>query len=275
MILFGLVVVLVLVLIVAAIRRGAQGLVTALCVLGIVAILAAMLLPALSRAKSKAQRISAVNNLKQIGLAARTWSIDNGDAMPPSFEAMKNELSTDKITYDPNTGQRFVYVGAGKSAANPEAIIAYSPSDQNGRAVAFADGSVQVMSAEKFQEALAARRRAAARGDSGQRAGGHPGGDWRSGNERGSAPARTRVAAPARPATPQRRPRAGSQRQCPRLTSRCGTWHGSRRAAQSAAAVAPPSPEPRPRACGPSASRCRAPARPSPSPKSSTPARNR
>ena len=108
----------------------------------------------MSRAKSKAQRISAVNNLKQIGLAARTWAIDNGDALPPSFEAMKNELSTDKITYDPNTGQRFVYVGAGKSAANPEAIIAYSPSDVNGRAVAFADGSVQAMSAEKFQEAL-------------------------------------------------------------------------------------------------------------------------
>lgn len=154
MIAFGLLCALVLVLIVAAVRRGAQGLLTALAVLAIVAILAAMLLPALSRAKSKAQRISAVNSLKQVALAARTWSIDNGDAMPPSFEAMKNELSTDKVTIDPNTGQRFVYVGAGKSAANPEAIIAYSPSDVNGRAVAFADGSVQVMSAEKFQEAV-------------------------------------------------------------------------------------------------------------------------
>jgi hypothetical protein len=67
---------------------------------------------------------------------------------------MMNELSTDKITYDPNTGQRYVYVGAGKSADNPEAIVAYSPSDANGRAVVFADGSVQTMSAEKFQEAL-------------------------------------------------------------------------------------------------------------------------
>ena len=152
MLLFGIVVVLVLVLVVAAMRRGAQGLLTVLFVLAIVAILAAMMLPALSRAKSKAQRISAVNSLKQIGLAARTWAIDNGDAMPPSFEAMKNELGMDKITIDPNTGQRFVYVGAGKSDANPEAIIAYSPSDMNGRAVAFADGSVQVLSAERFRK---------------------------------------------------------------------------------------------------------------------------
>jgi type II secretory pathway pseudopilin PulG len=154
LILFGILAVMVLMLIVAAVRRGAKGLVTVMVVLAIVAILAAMMLPALSRAKAKAQRISGVNNLKQIALAARTWSIDNGDAMPPNYEAMKEEMSTDKITIDPNTGQRYVYVGAGKSSANPEAIIAYSPSDQNGRAVAFADGSVQVLSAEKFQEAL-------------------------------------------------------------------------------------------------------------------------
>jgi type II secretory pathway pseudopilin PulG len=154
LILFGLLCGLLLVLVVAAVRRGAKGLVTTLFVLAVVAILAAMMLPALSRAKAKAQRISGVNNLKQIALAARTWAIDNSNALPPSFEAMMNELSTDKITYDPNTGQRYVYVGAGKSDGSPEAIIAYSPSDMNGRAVAFADGSVQVMSAEKFQEAL-------------------------------------------------------------------------------------------------------------------------
>jgi prepilin-type processing-associated H-X9-DG protein len=154
LILFGVLCGLVLVLIVAAMRRGAQGLLTVLFVLAIVAILAAMMLPALSRAKSKAQRISAANNLKQIGLAARTWAMDNSNALPPSYEAMMTELSTDKITYDPGTGQRFIYVGAGKSADNPDAIVAYSPSDANGRTVLFADGHVQGMSAEKFQEAL-------------------------------------------------------------------------------------------------------------------------
>jgi len=40
------------------------------------------LLPALARAKSKAQRISCVNNLKQVGLAFRTWGLDNDDQTP-------------------------------------------------------------------------------------------------------------------------------------------------------------------------------------------------
>ena len=146
---------LVVAVVIFAAKRGASGVIELFVVVAILAILGAMMLPALSAAKRKAQKISSVNNLKQIGLAARIFSGDNGDRLPVSFEEMKNELSTDKITYDPETGQRYVYLGGGMStdSLKPDSVLAYSALDQKGGcSVLFADGSVQTMSARGFAE---------------------------------------------------------------------------------------------------------------------------